>query len=132
PLRGQAQVLVVDDFSTGDRDNLVLQASNPAVTVAELDIRDEGALMDAFRGMDFVFHMACRNVRLSLRRPTEVHEVNATGTLNTLKAACAAGVRRYLYCSSSEVNGTADVVPMPESSGRSPTVARSMRLVCSS
>jgi len=58
--------------------------------------------------------LACRNVRLSLRRPTEVHEVNATGTLNALKAAAACGARRFLYCSSSEVCGTADVVPMPE------------------
>jgi UDP-glucose 4-epimerase len=61
-----------------------------------------------------VYHLACRNVRLSLRQPTIVHDVNATGTLNLLKAATRAGARRFLYCSSSEVNGTADVVPMPE------------------
>ena len=108
------RVLVVDDFTTGHRENLAHHAGNPALGVAELDICDGQALMEAFRGQEFVFHLACRNVRLSLRQPTEVHEVNATGTLNTLKAAAAARVRRYLYCSSSEVNGTAGVVPMPE------------------
>jgi UDP-glucose 4-epimerase len=43
-----------------------------------------------------------------------VHEVNVTGTLNVLKAAAAAKVEKFLYCSSSEVNGTATVVPMTE------------------
>jgi UDP-glucose 4-epimerase len=108
------EVVVVDDFSSGSLENLAAHRDDPRLRVAELDIRDEQALTEALRGARFVFHLACRNVRLSLRRPTEVHEVNATGTLNTLKAAAAVGAARYLYCSSSEVNGTADVVPMPE------------------
>lgn len=108
------EVLVVDDFSSGKRQHLAHHAANPRVRVVAADIRDEAALAGLFEGAAEVFHLACRNVRLSLRRPTEVHEVNATGTLNVLKAAAGAGVRRLLYCSSSEVNGTADVVPMPE------------------
>lgn len=108
------EVVVVDDFSSGSIDNLAAHRGNPRLNIARLDIRDETAVIEAFRGVEYVFHLACRNVRLSLRRPTEVHEVNATGTLNTLKAAAAHKVLRYVYCSSSEVNGTADVVPMPE------------------
>lgn len=107
-------VLVVDDLSSGHRRNLARHKNNPAVKVFELDICDEKALAVVLEGVRCVFHLACRNVRLSLRQPTIVHDVNATGTLNTLKASAAAGVERYLYCSSSEVNGTADVVPMPE------------------
>lgn len=108
------EVVVVDDLSSGSLENLAPHLGDPRLSVAELDIRDEAALTEAFRGARAVFHLACRNVRLSLMHPTEVHEVNATGTLNCLKAATAVGAQRFLYCSSSEVNGTADVVPMPE------------------
>lgn len=108
------EVVVLDDFSSGSLENLAEHRHNPRLRVVRSDIRDEQALTKAFQGMQLVFHLACRNVRLSLRHPTEVHEVNATGTLNTLKAAAVAGAERYLYCSSSEVNGTADTVPMPE------------------
>jgi UDP-glucose 4-epimerase len=71
-------------------------------------------MMALFKGAHYVFHLATRNVRLSIRQPTIVHEVNTTGTLNVLKAATAARIKRFLYCSSSEVNGTADDVPMVE------------------
>lgn len=108
------RVVVVDDFSSGSRENLAHHSGDARLTVAEADILDEPGLYRLFAGADFVFHLACRNVRLSLRQPTIVHDVNATGTLNVLKAASRAGVRRFLYCSSSEVNGTADIVPMPE------------------
>jgi len=108
------QVLVIDDFSSGSRANLASHAADPRLRIAEADICDEGAMLSLLSGADAVFHLACRNVRLSLKRPTIVHDVNATGTLNLLKAAAAAKVGRFLYCSSSEVNGTADVVPMPE------------------
>ena len=65
-------------------------------------------------GVDYVFHLATRSVRTSLSQPSLVHEVNATGTLNVLKAAAAAKVRRFIYCSSSEVYGTASRVPQSE------------------
>lgn len=108
------QVLVIDDFSSGERHNLAHHGANPALEIVEADIRDEKDMIRLVAGADYVFHLACRNVRLSLKRPTEVHEVNASGTLNLLKAAAGARVKRFLYTSSSEVNGTADVIPMPE------------------
>ena len=107
-------VIVLDDFSTGRHAHLAQHDGNPNLVVVEADIRDESVTSPWFRGVQDVFHLACRNVRLSLRQPTLVHEVNATGTFNVLKAAAAAHVERFLYCSSSEVNGTADLVPMPE------------------
>lgn len=113
-LRDGRPVLVIDDFSSGTRENLAHHANNPLLRTVEADILDQEAMFDLCAGADTIYHLACRNVRLSLRQPTIVHEVNATGTLNMLKAAARARVRRFLYCSSSEVNGTADVVPMPE------------------
>jgi UDP-glucose 4-epimerase len=113
-LAAKHSVFVVDDFSTGCLKNLARHNGNSRLSIKEADVRDEETMIRLLDGADYVFHLAVQNVRLSLRRPTLVHEVNATGTLNVLKAAAAAGVKRFLYCSSSEVNGTADVVPMPE------------------
>jgi UDP-glucose 4-epimerase len=113
-LRQGNEVVVIDDLSGGSRDNLAHHQGNPRLHLEEASVLDEQAMMSLLRGVRFVFHLATQNVRLSLRRPSIVHEVNATGTLNVLKAATAARVARLLYCSSSEVNGSADIVPMPE------------------
>jgi UDP-glucose 4-epimerase len=59
----------------------------------------------AMAGCDYVFHMAVQCVRRSLGHPQESHDVNATGTLNVLEAARARRIRRFMYCSSSEVYG---------------------------
>ena len=106
------EVIVIDDLSSGSRGNLAHHDKN--VHLENASVLDEQAMTKLLRGSRYVFHLATRNVRLSLRRPSEVHEVNVTGTLNVLKAAAAARVERFLYCSSSEVNGTGQVVPMPE------------------
>lgn len=107
-------VLVLDDFSTGSMENLAHHGDNPQLNVIPTDIRDETHLRQLFRGVDYVFHLATRNVRLSLTEPSLVHDVNCNGTYAVLKMATACRVKRLLYCSSSEVNGTATVVPMPE------------------
>ena len=113
-LRRENEVIVVDDFSSGSRESLALNAGNPRLHIEEASVLDEKGTMQLFKGAHFVFHLAARNIRLSLRQPTVVHDVNTTGTLNALKAAAAVKVQRFLYCSSSEVNGTATEVPMSE------------------
>jgi len=113
-LQADHQVLVVDDLSAGSLDNLAPFSTDRCLTVVEADVRDESRMRALFRGADVVFHLATRNVRLSLSEPTLVHDVNATGTFNVLKAAAAQRVGRFIDCSSSEVNGTARMVPMPE------------------
>ncbi len=112
-VRGN-EVVVVDDYSSGSPSQLAHLGHPHGLRLIEGDIRDEALLGRIMPGVRQVFHLATRNVRLSLVQPSVVHEVNTTGTLNVLKAAASAGVERLLYCSSSEVNGTADVVPMPE------------------
>lgn len=108
------KVIVIDDFSSGSKENLVHHGDNPLLTVSSSDICDYHAIAPWFQGADIVFHLACRNVRLSLMHPTEVHETNISGTFNVLKASAEHNISRFLYCSSSEVNGTAEIVPMPE------------------
>lgn len=113
-LEAGARVRVLDDFSTGERAKLAHRDREPRLSVVEGSVLDPEALGRCSAGADWVFHLATRNVRLSLRRPTEVHECNTTGTLEVLKAAAAARARRMVYVSSSEVNGTAGAVPMAE------------------
>jgi UDP-glucose 4-epimerase len=108
------EVTVVDDLSSGSRDNLAQHASDPRLRLAVASVLDLAALESALDGVQYVFHLATRNVRLSLRQPSVVHEVNVAGTYNVLRAAAAKRVRRLLYCSSSEVYGTAVRVPLPE------------------
>ena len=108
-----AKVVVVDNLVNGRRENLDgLPGDQVQLVVA--DIRDSECMADLMQGVDIVFHLACLGVRHSIHSPHENHEVNATATLNLLSAARAAGVRRFVYVSSSEVYGTALWVPMTE------------------
>jgi UDP-glucose 4-epimerase len=113
-LSANNEVLVIDDFSSGSLKNLAQHNNDDRLHVEAADIGDESAMMTLIKGANCVFHLACQNIRLSLHQPTLVHEVNATGTLNILKASAAARVERFLYCASSEVIGSAFSVPIPE------------------
>jgi UDP-glucose 4-epimerase len=119
--RGTDEIIVADDFSTGARENVQHHASNPRVRVVELDIRDQSAVRDIMRGVDMVYHLAVQCIRVSIRDPYLVHDVNATGTLHLLTAALDENVKRFVYCSSSEVYGTATRVPMDEEHPLVPT-----------
>jgi len=111
---GVGQVRVVDNFVNGRRENLAAALADPRTTVVVADIRDRLAMPAVLEGVDFVFHLACLGVRHSLHDPVENHSVNAEGTLLLLQAALAAGVRRFVHVSSSEVFGTAQRTPMDE------------------
>lgn len=106
-------VLVVDNLVNGRRENLEGLACE-LVELEVADIRQEESMRALLRGVDVVFHLACLGVRHSIHSPIENHEVNATGTLRLLIAARAAGVKRFVYVSSSEVYGTARSAPMTE------------------
>jgi UDP-glucose 4-epimerase len=108
------RVRVLDDLSTGRRENIAGHLSSGKVTFIHGDLRDATAVRAALDGVQTVFHLACRGVRHSLGHPVENHEVNATGTLHLLGLARAARVQRFVHVSSSEVYGTARSVPMDE------------------
>ena len=114
-LCGLGSVTVVDDLSAGRAENLEAASATGGVRLLKADVRDPEALRGAFRGADVVFHLAAKCLRISLSDPALVHGVNATGTLNALRAAREEGVGRFVYVSSSEVYGTAgDATPIDE------------------
>lgn len=111
-VRG-SRVLVVDNLINGRRENLDGLPSD-RVQLATADIREGKRMAELLQGVDIVFHLACLGVRHSIHSPHENHEVNATATLRLLSLARAAGVRRFVYVSTSEVYGTARWAPMTE------------------
>jgi nucleoside-diphosphate-sugar epimerase len=84
--------------------------------VIEGDIRDAGVVRHALRGVTHVLHQAAiPSVPRSIENPIASHEVNASGTLVLLVAARDAGVRRFVYASSSSVYGDSPTLPKVES-----------------
>ncbi|WP_242393681.1 SDR family oxidoreductase [Anaeromyxobacter oryzisoli] len=120
-LRLGQRVVVLDDFSTGRRENLedVRRAVGPAaaeaLTVIEGDLRDPAACAAAVDGAAVVLHEAALgSVPRSIEAPVRTHEVNVTGFVRLLDAARVAGVRRIVYASSSSVYGDAPELPKRE------------------
>jgi UDP-glucose 4-epimerase len=105
-----AEVVAVDNLVNGKRENIEGVDARLAVE----DIRNTGEMERLLGGVDVVFHLACLGVRHSIHSPRENHDVNATATLALLSLARAAGVKRFVYVSSSEVYGTARSVPITE------------------
>jgi nucleoside-diphosphate-sugar epimerase len=97
-------VRLLDDFSTGRRENL--EGLTGDLEVVTGDIRDRERVAAACAGMEAVcHHAALASVPLSIERPLEAHDVNVTGTVNLLVAAHERGVRRFVFASSSAVYG---------------------------
>jgi nucleoside-diphosphate-sugar epimerase len=106
-------VRILDNFSTGRRRNL--DGVEPAITLIEGDIRDAGVVGRAVGGVDYVIHQAAlASVPRSLDDPVSTNEVNVGGTLNLLDAARRAGVKMFVYASSSSVYGDSETLPKTE------------------
>jgi UDP-glucose 4-epimerase len=107
------RVVAIDNLVNGTREN-VAEVLSDRVTLLDKDVRDLGAVTPYLREARVVYHLACLGVRHSVHSPRENHDVNATATLDLLRASRDAGVSRFVYVSSSEVYGTARWAPMTE------------------
>ena len=113
-LRRGWQVRALDDFSAGKHEHLKGIPSD-RFELREGDIRNLQVCEQACRDMEYVFHQAAiRSVSRSMDDPQATNEVNVRGTLNMLQAAQKAGVRRFVYASSSSVYGDATQLPQEE------------------
>jgi UDP-N-acetylglucosamine/UDP-N-acetyl-alpha-D-glucosaminouronate 4-epimerase len=108
-------VRVLDNFSTGKRENLIFDGPYASLEVVEGDLRDLDACQKAVRGIEYVFHQgALASVQRSVEDPETSHAVNAGGTLNILLAARESGVKRVMYAASSSVYGDTPTLPKHE------------------
>lgn len=106
------RVTVLDNLSTGKRENIVEFMDSPNFRFIEGDITDYNTCLNAIQGVDFISHQAAMgSVPRSIEFPHNTHNVNATGFLNMLHAAKESGVKRFVYASSSSVYGDNVVSP---------------------
>ena len=111
------EVTVIDDLSTGRRQNLDGALANGAELV-EADIRDAQSVADIATRVkpEVVFHLAAQiDVRKSTADPGWDARINVEGTINMLQAARAAGARRFVNTSSGgAIYGEGQILPAPE------------------
>ena len=104
-------VRVLDNYSTGSRDNL----AGLDVEVIEGELRSYERVHNAVRGVDVVYHLgALGSVPRSVQDPLTSSAVNIEGTLNVLLAARDEGVGRVVFSSSSSVYGSREDLPVSE------------------
>jgi UDP-glucose 4-epimerase len=109
------RVRVLDNLSTGKRENLAPVADDVELQVG--DMRDERALATAVEGCDVVFHQAAIvSVQRSIDEPLLTQATNLGATLQLLLAARGAGVRRIVFASSAAVYGAGSDAPLDEGS----------------
>ena len=111
------EVTVLDDLSTGKRENLH-PAMAAGAELIEADVRDPSAVSDVVdrAEADVIFHLAAQiDVRKSATDPAADARINVEGTINVLAAARAAGVPRFVNTSTGgAVYGEGRIVPAPE------------------
>ncbi|MBO7327925.1 MAG: SDR family oxidoreductase [Lentisphaeria bacterium] len=114
------EVRVIDNFSTGKRENIDHLTGNPLFTLIEGDIRNIDDCRRAVENVDAVFHEAALgSVPRSIKTPELSTAVNIGGFVNMLTAAKDAGVKRFIYASSSSVYG--DCTDSPKTEDRTGT-----------
>ena len=110
-LEQGANVRILDNFSSGKRDNL----KGLDVEIIEGDLRDASRVAEAVRGVNIIFHEAAFvSVPESMEKPQECFDVNVTGTSILFEAARKAGVQRAVIASSAAVYGDSEAMPLVE------------------
>ena len=108
------QVRVVDDLSTGHRENLSSHAAD-AFEFIEDDLSAPGVAERAVEGVEYILHIAAiPSVPRSVKDPVGSHRANVDATVLLLEAARAADVKRVVFASSSSVYGDSPTLPKHE------------------
>lgn len=109
------EVICLDNFSTGKKENINHLMVNDLFTLIEGDIRDLDTCSKACNGVDFVLHQAALgSVPRSINDPITTNSVNVDGFLNMLIASRDAKVKRFIYAASSSTYGDSENLPKVE------------------
>ena len=125
-LKRGDDVVVLDNFVTGRRENLVqaqewAKEGDARFELVEGDMRDRATVARAMKGVDVVFHQAALpSVARSVDDPLTSHQVNVTGTLHLLLEARDQGVQRFVAASSSSLYGESPTLPKVETMPKEP------------
>jgi len=106
-----AEVAVLDNFSTGRRQNI----AGFDVDLIEGDLREPDRVAQACRGVDTIFHLAAMiSVIESMEDPQACVDTNVSGMLTLMRAAAKAGCRKIVFSSSCAVYGSPEQLPVSE------------------
>lgn len=111
---GCPEIIVLDNFVRGRRENLAWAMTHGRVQIVDGDIRDATLLRDAMQGVDLVFHQAALRITQCVEEPRLALEVLVDGTFNVLEAAVAAKVQKVVAASSASMYGMAEDFPTIE------------------
>lgn len=112
---GAGKVRVLDNLSEGRKVNIQAHLGKPNFEFFEGDITDFDTCLKACEGIDLVTHQAALgSVPRSIKNPVATNNVNITGFVNMITAAKDAGVKRFVYASSSSVYGDSKEMPKQE------------------
>jgi len=113
-LEPAGEVIVLDNFTRGRKENLAEAMKSNRVTIVEGDIRNRALVAEWMKGVDVVFHQAAIRITQCAEEPGLAVDVLVNGTQSVLDAAVAAGVRKVVAASSASVYGLADRFPTDE------------------
>lgn len=114
-LQAGHDVVVYDNFSTGNESFLSDAHKSPQFKLVRGDILDLMALSEAMAGADFVFHLAANaDVRFGTEHPRKDVEQNTIATFNVLEAMRHSGAQRIAFSSTGSVYGEPEIHPTPE------------------
>ncbi len=120
-LKRGERVVVLDNLSTGRKENLELLPGGEKIEFHRVDIADYPAIAPLFEGVERVFHIAAlADIVPSIQQPFAYHRSNVDGTISVLEAARAAGVKRLVYAASSSCYGIPDHYPTAETAPARP------------
>jgi UDP-glucose 4-epimerase len=108
------EIVVLDDFVRGRRENLAGALASGCVRIVEGDIRDSDLVSSLMWGIDVVFHQAAIRITQCAAEPRLALEVLVDGTFNVVEAAAREGVRKLVAASSASVYGLAEEFPTAE------------------
>lgn len=113
---GAAEVIVLDNFVRGRRENLAgaAERAGDRLTVVEGDINDPRLVGELTAGIDVLFHLAAIRITQCAQEPRLALETLVDGTFTVLEAAAAAEVAKVIASSSASVYGLAEVFPTDE------------------
>jgi len=111
---GAAEIVVLDNFVRGRRENLAWATANGPVRLVEGDIRDRALVSEVTAGKDLVFHLAAIRITQCAEEPRLANEVLVDGTFNVVEAAAGQGVKKLIASSSASVYGLAEEFPTTE------------------
>jgi UDP-glucose 4-epimerase len=111
---GAGEVIVLDNFVRGRRENLAYVLGSGNVRIVEGDILDRRLVTALMAGIDLVFHQAAIRITQCAEKPRLALEVLVDGTYEIIEAAAGAGVRKIVAASSASVYGLAEQFPTAE------------------